>query len=74
MRGLAGLMAASLTLAFAVHPSNAQETRLLLTSFSPAGRPNSQFFNNWAKRVTDASNELQEEVDAQDTGSDEDGE
>ena len=29
----------------------AQETRLNLTSLSPAGSPNSQFFNAWAKRV-----------------------
>lgn len=33
----------------------AQETRLIFTSLSPAGSPNSQFFNAWAKRVNDAS-------------------
>jgi TRAP-type C4-dicarboxylate transport system substrate-binding protein len=31
----------------------AQETRLLLTSLSPAGSPNSAFFNEWAQRVGD---------------------
>jgi TRAP-type transport system periplasmic protein len=35
--------------------ASAQETRLFLTSLSPAGSPNSQFFNAWAKRVNDAS-------------------
>jgi TRAP-type C4-dicarboxylate transport system substrate-binding protein len=33
----------------------AQETRLLLTSLSPAGSPNSAFFNDWANRVGDQS-------------------
>jgi TRAP-type C4-dicarboxylate transport system substrate-binding protein len=35
--------------------AEAQETRLLLTSLSPAGSPNSQFFNAWAKRTNEAS-------------------
>jgi TRAP-type C4-dicarboxylate transport system substrate-binding protein len=32
-----------------------QETRLILTSLSPAGSPNSIFFNAWAQRVSQAS-------------------
>ena len=34
---------------------SAQETRLLFTSLSPAGSPNSVFFNSWAQRVNDQS-------------------
>ena len=33
----------------------AQETRLLFTSLSPAGSPNSVFFNAWAQRVNEQS-------------------
>lgn len=33
----------------------AQETKLLLTSLSPAGSPNSVFFNDWGQRVADHS-------------------
>lgn len=33
----------------------AQETRLILTSLSPGGSPNSAFFNAWAQRVNEAS-------------------
>jgi TRAP-type C4-dicarboxylate transport system substrate-binding protein len=38
-----------------VQAASAQETRLLFTSLSPAGSPNSQFFNSWARRVNDQS-------------------
>jgi TRAP-type C4-dicarboxylate transport system substrate-binding protein len=33
----------------------AQETRLIFTSLSPAGSPNSVFFNAWAQRVNEQS-------------------
>src|SRR5262245_4926958 len=42
-------------IAATLQAASAQETRLFLTSLSPAGSPNSQFFNAWAKRVSDAS-------------------
>jgi TRAP-type C4-dicarboxylate transport system substrate-binding protein len=35
--------------------SSAEETRLIFTSLSPGGSPNSVFFNAWAKRVSDQS-------------------
>jgi TRAP-type C4-dicarboxylate transport system substrate-binding protein len=50
-----GLAVAALALGFGVQASPAQETRLLFTSLSPAGSPNSQFFNSWAQRVNDQS-------------------
>jgi TRAP-type transport system periplasmic protein len=46
-----GLSVAALALSFAVQAASAQETRLLFTSLSPAGSPNSQFFSSWAQRV-----------------------
>lgn len=57
-RIVTGLAALGLALTASAHQTQAQETRLLLTSLSPAGSPNSQFFNNWAKRVSDASKGL----------------
>lgn len=48
-------LAAAVLLAAISQPSAAQENRLLLTSLSPAGSPNSAFFNAWAQRVNDAS-------------------
>ena len=50
-----GLAVAALALGFGVQAASAQETRLLFTSLSPAGSPNSQFFNSWAQRVNDQS-------------------
>jgi TRAP-type C4-dicarboxylate transport system substrate-binding protein len=50
-----GLAVAALALGFGVQAAPAQETRLLFTSLSPAGSPNSQFFNSWAQRVNDQS-------------------
>jgi TRAP-type C4-dicarboxylate transport system substrate-binding protein len=52
---LLGQVVAALALGFGVQAGSAQETRLLFTSLSPAGSPNSQFFNSWAKRVNDQS-------------------
>jgi TRAP-type C4-dicarboxylate transport system substrate-binding protein len=46
---------AALALGFNVQAASAQETRLLFTSLSPAGSPNSQFFNSWAQRVNEQS-------------------
>jgi TRAP-type C4-dicarboxylate transport system substrate-binding protein len=37
-------------------PAKAEEQRLIFTSLSPPNSPNSQFFNDWAKRVNDKSN------------------
>ena len=50
-----GLAVAALAIGFGVQAAPAQETRLLFTSLSPAGSPNSQFFNSWAQRVNDQS-------------------
>ena len=36
----------------------AQETRLLMTSLSPAGSTNSVFFNQWAQKLVDQSGRL----------------
>ena len=49
------LMLAVLVLAANSAIAVAQETRLILTSLSPAGSPNSAFYNDWAKRVSAAS-------------------
>lgn len=49
------LMLAFIGLAAGSQIAAAQETRLILTSLSPAGSPNSVFFNAWAQRVNDAS-------------------
>jgi len=38
-----------------IQAGSAQETRLLFTSLSPAGSPNSVFFNAWAQKVSDQS-------------------
>jgi TRAP-type C4-dicarboxylate transport system substrate-binding protein len=48
------LMLAVIGVVAGVQIAAAQE-RLLLTSLSPAGSPNSLFYQAWAKRVTDAS-------------------
>ena len=48
------LMLAVIGLIAAVQAIPAQE-RLIVTSLSPAGSPNSMFFQAWAKRVNDAS-------------------
>lgn len=52
---LFGPLLAVFALSFGVQAASAQETRLLFTSLSPAGSPNSQFFNSWAQRVNDQS-------------------
>ena len=52
---LFGPVLAVFALSFGVQAASAQETRLLFTSLSPAGSPNSQFFNSWAQRVNDQS-------------------
>jgi TRAP-type C4-dicarboxylate transport system substrate-binding protein len=49
------VLAAAALLAAMSQPTLAEENRLLLTSLSPAGSPNSTFFNAWAQRVNDAS-------------------
>jgi TRAP-type C4-dicarboxylate transport system substrate-binding protein len=43
----------ALVLALGAQAAAAQETRLILTSLSPGGSPNSVFFNSWAQRVND---------------------
>jgi len=45
----------AILLACGTRSLSAQETRLLFTSLSPAGSPNSVFFNSWAQRVNDQS-------------------
>ena len=55
MRLLRHVMFAALTLGCGVQAGWAQENRLLFTSLSPAGSPNSLFFNSWAQRVNDQS-------------------
>ena len=52
---LFGPALAVFALSVGVQAASAQETRLLFTSLSPAGSPNSQFFNSWAQRVNDQS-------------------
>jgi len=52
---LFGPVLAVFALSFGVQAASAQATRLLSTSLSPAGSPNSQFFNSWAQRVNDQS-------------------
>jgi TRAP-type transport system periplasmic protein len=52
---LVGHVVAALALSIGVQAASAQETRLLFTSLSPAGSPNSQFFNSWAQRVNEQS-------------------
>ena len=52
---LFGPVLAVFALSFGVQAASAQEPRLLFTSLSPAGSPNSQFFNSWAQRVNDQS-------------------
>jgi TRAP-type C4-dicarboxylate transport system substrate-binding protein len=47
------LLAAAIALVAST--ASAQEMRLLLTSLSPAGSPNSQFFNAWAQRTSNQS-------------------
>ncbi len=51
MRLLRHVMVAALTLGCGAQAGWAQETRLIFTSLSPAGSPNSVFFNSWAQRV-----------------------
>jgi TRAP-type C4-dicarboxylate transport system substrate-binding protein len=55
MRLIRQLTIATLMLGAAVQAASAQENRLLFTSLSPGGSPNSVFFNAWAKRVNDQS-------------------
>jgi TRAP-type transport system periplasmic protein len=52
---LVGHVVAALALSIGIPAASAQETRLLFTSLSPAGSPNSQFFNSWAQRVNEQS-------------------
>jgi TRAP-type C4-dicarboxylate transport system substrate-binding protein len=55
MRLIKQAMIAALVVGCAAQAAWAQEHRLILTSLSPAGSPNSVFFNAWAQRVSDAS-------------------
>ena len=48
-------MVAAFTLGCGAQAGLAQEARLIFTSLSPAGSPNSVFFNSWAQRVNDQS-------------------
>jgi TRAP-type C4-dicarboxylate transport system substrate-binding protein len=50
-----GHVVAALALSIGVQAASAQESRLLFTSLSPAGSPNSQFFNSWAQRINEQS-------------------
>ena len=54
MRLIRQMMVAALTLGCGAQAAPAQE-RLLFTSLSPGGSPNSVFFNAWAQRVNDQS-------------------
>jgi TRAP-type transport system periplasmic protein len=57
------LVLAALTLIFSVHSGLAEETKLFLTSMSPAGSENSNFFRQWADRVNNqAAGDLKIEV------------
>ena len=47
--------AIAFVLALSAQAASAQETRLIFTSLSPGGSPNSIFFNAWAQRVNDQS-------------------
>lgn len=55
MRLVRQMMIAALALGCSAQGASAQETRLIFTSLSPAGSPNSVFFNAWAQRVNDQS-------------------
>jgi TRAP-type transport system periplasmic protein len=55
MRLIRPVMIAVLTLGCGAQAASAQDTRLIFTSLSPAGSPNSVFFNSWAQRVNDQS-------------------
>jgi TRAP-type transport system periplasmic protein len=55
MRLPAKILAAALILCCGCSALSAQETRLIFTSLSPAGSPNSVFFNSWAQRVNEKS-------------------
>ena len=55
MRLLRHVMVAALMLGCGAQAGLAQETRLIFTSLSPAGSPNSVFFNSWAQRVNEQS-------------------
>jgi TRAP-type C4-dicarboxylate transport system substrate-binding protein len=55
MRRSVKLFVAVIALGCGTQAGFAQETRLLFTSLSPAGSPNSVFFNSWAQRVNDQS-------------------
>jgi TRAP-type transport system periplasmic protein len=55
MRLIRQLTIAALMLGAAVQTVSAQENRLLFTSLSPGGSPNSVFFNAWAQRVNEQS-------------------
>jgi TRAP-type C4-dicarboxylate transport system substrate-binding protein len=55
MRRLAQAVISTLILAWSAQAAPAQETRLIFTSLSPGGSPNSVFFNSWAQRVNDQS-------------------
>src|ERR1700754_378972 len=52
---LFGLAAAALVLGSGIQLASAQESPLIFPSLSPAGSPNSQFFNSWAQRVNEKS-------------------
>jgi TRAP-type C4-dicarboxylate transport system substrate-binding protein len=55
MRQLKLIVVAAVAAACGAQAASAQETRLIFTSLSPGGSPNSVFFNSWAQRVSDQS-------------------
>jgi TRAP-type C4-dicarboxylate transport system substrate-binding protein len=55
MRLIRQAMIAALALGCGTQVVSAQESRLIFTSLSPGGSPNSVFFNAWAKKVSDQS-------------------
>jgi TRAP-type C4-dicarboxylate transport system substrate-binding protein len=55
MRLIRQVIIAALTVGCGAHAASAQENRLIFTSLSPGGSPNSVFFNAWAQRVSDQS-------------------
>src|SRR3954465_4992563 len=55
MRQLKLIRATAVAAACGAQAASAQETRLIFTSLSPGGSPNSVFFNSWAQRVSDQS-------------------
>lgn len=55
MRFIKHVIMAALAIGASAQVAAAQETRLIFTSLSPGGSPNSVFFNAWAQKVSDQS-------------------